>query len=285
MPADADRELPAPDNAGFTPTEQREAIATACQAFDVIQVGAVRSSVLRKSIGLRVRGRDDAESWVKISGAGTQSDAWARQGELTANSICGVPKPSVLREIDWKADGKNWYALQLTLAPSPAVCETPWIAGPSRMIDDRWLGELKQSIDRISDRPLMRWLVHPGRVARVIGERFGGKAPRAIDEWRTAHGDMNWSNLTAPNLMLLDWERWGAAPRGFDAATLLAFSFREPALFRRIEALFAPDLDTPTGVVARLYQYARRLIKIEAGIRDPRDHRAIEAEAKRLLRL
>jgi hypothetical protein len=49
--------------------------------------------------------------------------------------------------------------------------------------------------------------------------------------------------------------------------------------------MFAHDLDTPTGVVARLYQYARRLIKIEAGIRDPRDHRTIETEAKRLLRL
>jgi hypothetical protein len=285
MPADADWELPAADNPGFTPMEQRAAIATACQALDVIQVGDVRSSILRKSIGLRVRGRDDAESWVKISGADTQPDEWARQGELTANSISGVHKPSILREIEWNADGKSWYALQLTLAPSPAVCETPWIAGPSRMIDDRWLGELKHAIDRVSELPLTRWLVHPGRVARVIGERFGGKAPQAIDEWRTAHGDMNWSNLTAPNLMLLDWERWGAAPRGFDAATLLAFSFRDPALFRRIEAMFAHDLDTPTGVVARLYQYARRLIKIEAGIRDPRDHRTIETEAKRLLRL
>lgn len=204
---------------------------------------------------------------------------------MSASSITGVPKPAILREFDLNADGVRCHALQFTLAPSPAVIETPWIVHPLGSIDERWLGELRQAIDRISELPLTRWLIHPGRVARIIVQRFGRKAPYTIDEWRTAHGDLNWSNLTAPNLMLLDWERWGAAPRGFDAATLLAFSFRDPALFRRIETIFADDLNAPAGVVARLYQYSQRLTNIEAGIRDPRDHRAIEAEAKRLLHL
>jgi hypothetical protein len=83
--------------------------------------------------------------------------------------------------------------------------------------------------------------------------------------------------------MLLDWEFWGAAPRGFDAATLLAHSFLDPALFRRIEAAFADDLNTRSGIAARLYQFASLLNKIEADLRDPREHRIAEAEARRLL--
>lgn len=127
--------------------------------------------------------------------------------------------------------------------------------------------------------------MHPGRVACVIGQRFGRKAPYDIDEWWSAHGDLTRGNVTARHLTLLDWEFWGAAPRGYDAATLLSLSFGDPALFRRIEATFAADLETPSGIVARLYRYALRLDNIEAGVRNPREHQAIEAEARRLLRL
>jgi hypothetical protein len=58
----------------------------------------------------------------------------------------------------------------------------------------------------------------------------------------------------------------------------------DPVLFRRIEAIFAEDLDTPSGIVARLFQFSRILDQIEAGARDPREHRVAEAEARKLLR-
>src|SRR5690606_36439542 len=135
----------------------------------------------------------------------------------------------------WQADGIGWHAFQFSLAPSPAVRPTPWIEGPPPEIGDGWLQDLKRAIDRLSAAPLSQWLVHPGSLARVIGRRYGRKAPFEADEWRTAHGDLNWSNVTAPALCLLDWERWGAAPRGFDIAMLLSVTVMQPELYRRIE--------------------------------------------------
>lgn len=244
----------------------------------------MRRGQWRPTISTLVRCSDGLVSWVKIACV-SKDDAWFQAGELTAASIAGAPKPDILRDFEWTAGGREWHAIQFSLAPSPAVLGQPSIAEPPLAIDDQWLIELKRAIDAVNKTPLSRWHVHPGRIARTIGQRFGSKAPYTVDEWQTAHGDLNWGNVTAPNLMLLDWEFWGAAPRGFDAASLLSHSLLDPQLSQRIAATFAGDLDTPSGLVARLYQYARRLKRIEAIGRDPRAHRILEAEARRLLRL
>ncbi|SDM73769.1 hypothetical protein SAMN04487981_102423 [Streptomyces sp. cf386] len=47
-------------------------------------------------------------------------------------------------------------------------------------------------------------------------------------EWSTAHGDFHWSNLGGPDLTILDWEGWGRAPVGFDAAQLYVYSLHTP---------------------------------------------------------
>jgi hypothetical protein len=193
--------------------------------------------------------------------------------------------PKILRETEWQGDGVSWHAFQFTRAPSPSIQSTPWISAPMPDLGDRWIADLSRALAAVSAAPLSRWVIHPGLVARVIAQRFGRKAPYDIDEWRSAHGDLNWGNLTAPELSLLDWEQWGAAPRGFDAATLLSLSIGEAALYRRLERAFAGELATPSGKVARLFTLARRLNRIEAGLQDPREHRPIEREAWRVLRL
>lgn len=207
-----------------------------------------------------------------------------RNGELSAPEIPNVSRPSIIRTTDWSTDGIPWCALQFTLAPSPAAAKTAALTQPIASVDDPWLARLKQVLDRVGGMPLTRWHAHPGTIARVIARRFGARAPIDIDEWRVAHGDINWGNVTTPSLSLLDWEYWGAAPRGFDAATLLVHSIIDPAMTRKITALFADDLETPTGRVAQLYLLARHLDQIEAGFGDPRHHGPLEAEARRLLK-
>jgi hypothetical protein len=269
----------------FDPQLQRKAIAEACRVLDAEAAGPVLARYLRQSIGLPLRGRDGTSSWLKLVVAPDTRRWWDRQAEIEADEVFGtVPRPSILRAFEWEAGGLHWHALQFSLAHSRAISERAWITGQRTSIPDQWLGELKHAVNNISRVPLTRWCLHPGTAARMISQRFGGNVPFEIDEWRTAHGDLNWSNLTAPVFAILDWEFWGAAPRGFDAATLLAHTFNDPPLFRRIEALFSDDLDTPSGVVARLYRYARRLQDIEDGKLDPREHRLIESEARRLLR-
>jgi hypothetical protein len=274
-----------PQSPLLTPEQGREAISEACRIVDAVPQGEPRRSRWSQTVGGQIRGRDGTASWVKIACISSELADWLRAGELTAPSVAGLPRPEILREFEWTDGSVRWHALQLSLAPSPVILGQPWIADPIHSIEDRWIAELKRAIEATNKVPLARWAVHPGRIARVIAQRFGKRAPYAIDEWQTAHGDLNWSNVTAPDLMLLDWEFWGAAPRGYDAATLLAHSFIDPVLFRRVETVFADDLNTRSGIVSRLYQFASQLDKVETGLRDPREHRIAEAEVRRLLRL
>ncbi|MFG2557103.1 hypothetical protein [Streptomyces sp. NPDC048581] len=53
--------------------------------------------------------------------------------------------------------------------------------------------------------------------------------PRTTD-WTTAHGDLHTANITAGTPYPLDWEGFGMALVGYDAATLPAYSLLVPAL-------------------------------------------------------
>jgi hypothetical protein len=270
---------------GVPPEQQERAIEAACRTIGSERFGEARSGVMRRSIGIAARTADGTATWLKIARTDDKTQQWAQQGERLAQSMADVPMPRILREFEWHADGIPWHAFQFTLAPSPSVQKTPWISAPMPVLGDHWIAALKRAVAAVSSVPLSRWLVHPGLVTRIVAHRFGRKAPYNIVEWRNAHGDLTWSNLTAPEISLLDWEQWGAAPRGFDAALLLSLTITEPELYRRLEAAFAEDLDTPSGKVARLYTLARRLNRIEAGLHDPREHRPTEREAWRVLRL
>ncbi|WP_240796181.1 hypothetical protein [Streptomyces sp. RFCAC02] len=83
---------------------------------------------------------------------------------------------------------------------------------------------------------------------KFLGPSVDTRAP----SWSTAHGDLNWANLCAPQLVILDWEGWGRAPTGYDAATLHSYSLLVPSVTRRIRSEFADVLNTPAGRFAEL---------------------------------
>jgi hypothetical protein len=80
---------------------------------------------------------------------------------------------------------------------------------------------------------------------RAIAEFVGIPAP-AVSCWNTAHADVHWANLTSP-LRLLDWEDWGRAPEGFDAATLYVYSLLQPDTAARVCDAF-PVLGSSAGL-------------------------------------
>ncbi|UUU36560.1 hypothetical protein JIX56_45870 [Streptomyces sp. CA-210063] len=71
---------------------------------------------------------------------------------------------------------------------------------------------------------------------RAIPEFVGIPAPTAPC-WTTAHADVHWANLCLP-LRILDWEAWGRAPEGFDAATLYAYMLLQPDTAARVHDTF-----------------------------------------------
>jgi hypothetical protein len=88
---------------------------------------------------------------------------------------------------------------------------------------------------------------------------FGEVIDTDIRVWTTAHADLHWANLTCPDLYLLDWEGWGRAPAGLDAATLYCHSLLAPETAQQVYHRFADMLTTPDGRLAQLYAAARLL--------------------------
>lgn len=287
MPADAEWQRPAlsPIIAGLTPEQQQAAILQACEIIGASPQGEIHSGVKRTGISIKLAQADGGPAWLKITAKGGKTEHWHRRGEQLAQTIDGVPKPKILRELEWSYEGADLHAFVYSFMPSPSVQPTPWVSAPMPELSDGWMAELALSLKRIGEQPLTRWLAHPGPVARMIGQRFGRRAPYDVDEWRMAHGDLHWSNVTAPTLALIDWEFYGAAPRGYDAAMLLMLASSDPELHERIEAAFAGELNTRSGLIARLYTIAIRLKRIEDGKTDPRHYRRLEREARRLLRM
>ncbi|MFD0267829.1 hypothetical protein ACFVGY_14765 [Streptomyces sp. NPDC127106] len=77
-----------------------------------------------------------------------------------------------------------------------------------------------------------------------ITEVYGDTVVTVVTEWSCAHGDLGWANLTGPTLTFLDWESWGRAPVGNDAACLWSASLTVPALADKVLLEF-DDVLTP----------------------------------------
>ncbi|MBJ6613857.1 hypothetical protein [Streptomyces sp. I4(2020)] len=69
---------------------------------------------------------------------------------------------------------------------------------------------------------------------------------------------MHRANLTVSPLRLLDWEGWGRAPEGFDAAMLYAYTLLQPDIAACIRTVF-PILGSQAGLAAEATMCAQLL--------------------------
>jgi hypothetical protein len=170
-----------------------------------------------------------------------------------------------LRLAEWKDDNVFWRAQLMTVAPSSAGSAFPWREPGGIRPSDAWLMSLKAALQTLSCVPTKRRLFRPEQVRNLIAVYLDPCAPTHVWQWRVTHGDLTWSNVTVPNLSLLDWEIWGRAPRGYGAARLLALSVLDPELTERLEDTFADDFETPCGRVAQLAAIALVKCQIRGG--------------------
>ncbi|GAB7180196.1 hypothetical protein ATKI12_0027 [Kitasatospora sp. Ki12] len=87
---------------------------------------------------------------------------------------------------------------------------------------------------------------------RAMPQYLGIPIDTKVTAWTTAHGDLHWANLTGPTLTVLDWEGWGTAPAGYDAALLYAYSLLVPETAAEVRRRLAHVLTTPAGRFAGL---------------------------------
>ena len=75
--------------------------------------------------------------------------------------------------------------------------------------------------------------------------------------------------MTEPTFCVFDWEDWGMAPRGLDAANLWGASLAVPALADRVRSERRDDLESRDGKLMTLFVAA----KILGPYADPDDPR------------
>ncbi|MFC9686648.1 hypothetical protein [Streptomyces sp. NPDC056948] len=112
------------------------------------------------------------------------------------------------------------YRAELSVRVDESVLSKDPILQDGLQLPDAWWTDLAGVLEKVSVAGTERVAVRQQYMDPAIPEFVGIPAP-AVSYWTTAHGDLHWANLTAP-LQILDWEGWGSAPVGFDAAMLYA---------------------------------------------------------------
>ena len=229
-----------------------EGFRHACSRFRVRPVTPnINGGYFGQSAGALVQTDEGRQLWLKVFGM-TSPGHRRFDADITADALTGIAKPMLVERITWVDDGAHWVA-RLTTVADKSVEENPWAGSSNHKITDDWIAELKQSLDVLAEQPaththvscsdLKKWLADVHRIEHDFPE----------SEWHHSHNDLNWSNLTAPKLSILDWEWHGLSPVGFDAGLLIAYACKDPQLVERLERAFRPHFDTFTGCAARAF--------------------------------
>jgi hypothetical protein len=213
----------------------------------------------RRSIGCRT----DRDTWVRIEIrdlARVDGQGW---GVESASVLEGVSMPAWYQGLTWIDHelGVMWRVDETGLISEQVVIPAGFLTTEPDL-PESWWATFNASLNALAAHPTTRRStpglkpLTPARFTDTI-QTFFPEVEATITEWTAAHADLGWPNLTTPVCYFLDWEDWGMAPRGFDAATLRTESLAVPALAERIYQERQSDLDSRTGQLAQLYHCAK----------------------------
>ncbi len=220
--------------------------------------------------GMTAGFRTDAGTWVRVQWrrpSKIYGPAWA--GAECASVLRGVTKPDWFQTASWRDDTREvvWRADEMELVTSAVINSTGVIAIEPEL-PESWWASLKESLAALAGHQTERVGVRQDHHTLRINQVFPDEVDTTVDEWTTAQADLHWGNLTAPDCYLLDWEDWGAAPRGLDAAVLWGVSLQVPELAARVQREFQTDLQTRSGKLAQLL-FCSNVIRVNAKRADP----------------
>ncbi|MGH3546527.1 MAG: phosphotransferase [Pseudonocardiaceae bacterium] len=215
-----------------------------------------RSSVVYGSYGATEGFRTNSGTWVRVERRQRwriNSAVWV--GLEAAATICGVRKPEWFQSTTWTDQSRDvvWRADEVEMIKSPIVGDLATAA----TLPDSWWAGLRASLKALRAHQTERVGMSQAHLSTRINEIFDG-VDTTVDEWATAHTDVHWNNLTVDG-HLIDWEDWGAAPRGHDAACLWQSALPDSQLTVRVQQEFAEDLQTRSGKLTQLLQCANAI--------------------------
>lgn len=243
--------------------EMREALRAAAGTYAAEITGEPMFGWCDRSIAAPVvLGR--SARWLRVV---REHLAWAHGDTWTGNvdaELSGVWKPRVLSHFDYEEPPNRLRVELMTRAPGATCSSTPELRAPVDL-PAGWLPKLRDSLDSLAATPSTRTCVTQDDVTRRLSVFWGERIDPTATLWTTTHGDLHWANLMCPEPYILDWELWGTAPAGYDAATLYCHSLLVPEIAAQVRTAFADLLDTPAGHRAQLYAIARMLLHSEHG--------------------
>lgn len=228
-----------------------------------LQVRIDRDTVLckRRSVG----GRTDRGTWVRIERRGLDRiGVQGGDGTPSAEALHGIAKPAWHAGVAWRDEKEPvmWRADETGLLPgAPVGCA---IVAESPKLSEEWWAAMNASLDVLAEQRTNR-IATPDTetitqelVASTIRSVFPD-VDSTLTEWVPAHADLNWANMTAPTFCIFDWEDWGMAPRGLDAATLWGASLAVPPLADRVRSERRNDVESRDGKLMTLFVAAKIL--------------------------
>ncbi|GAB3970495.1 hypothetical protein GCM10029978_043890 [Actinoallomurus acanthiterrae] len=244
----------------------RTALGYAAELFGLELVGRPVFGWRDRSIGVAASPVTGGPvRWLRVV---TEHLSWASGDWWTGNKdaveITGITKPEVIDIREWTDDGQALRAEVMTYIPTRPCSPTPELRHGIDLSAD-WWGDLRRGLDHLAGFPTDRRAVDQEQVSRRLRIFFGDRIDTRVDQWTTAHGDLHWANLTAPDFAVLDWELWGRAPYGYDAATLYCHSLLQPDVAETVHDRFADVLDTSDGTRTQLFVITRMLLRADRG--------------------
>jgi hypothetical protein len=208
-----------------------------------------------------------AGTWVRLAWSNPHEihgQSWT--GIEIASAIRGVRKPELYRSYRWVDNERSvvWRADETELVLWRAIHSTG-VIDTQPDLTKPWWSDLKASLGALATVSTERVAMPQHHLTRRIMQVFGDEGlDTEVDEWTTAHADLHFGNLTAPECYLLDWEGWGRGPRGLDAATLWGHSLLVPSVAHRVQVEFADDLNARSGLLAQLL-FCANVIRLNRG--------------------
>ena len=213
----------------------------------------------RRSIGFR----SDRGTWVRVECRGLERLDGQGWGVEAAQVLHRVPIPHWYAGVSWLDSARKvmWRADETQLVDEVPVGR----AANAALLSESWWEAFNTALAELARQPATRLAtpdcapISTERIESIIRKVFPECTTLTVDEWSTAHADLNWANMTGPTLWILDWEDWGSAPRGLDAANLWAGSLAVPHSADRILHDRRRELDTSTGRTMMLFKCAEIL--------------------------
>jgi hypothetical protein len=251
-------------------TEQRMRAACyrAAAELGVNPMGPARSGV--RSIGSLAE-THDGKAWLRVCSAREgrgRGRLWT--GNVDASRLLPptIPRPTLLRWYDFADDGYEYRAELFAYLPLDTCTDGGHFLTGELDVSDQWWTTLRTALTELAavEVETDRHAVGQEYLDREMAARLNcPEIPTRARRWTLAHGDLHFGNITRQGPVLLDWETWGLAPVGHDAASLVTYAVQAPDTCARAREELAELLDGPEGWFTELAVITETLHIIENG--------------------